>query len=88
MSPIEIFLFILGVLVIIAMVYAYLYSKNMVHKNPFLDKHLLKKGMVFGKDILIELFLYDIPEKENKLKAFSLELEDCCFKNIIKININ
>ena len=44
--------------------------------------------MVFGKDILIELFLYDIPEKENKLKAFSLELEDCWFKNIIKININ
>lgn len=49
---------------------------------------IIASGMVFGKDILIELFLYDIPEKENKLKAFSLELEDCCFKNIIKININ
>ena len=44
--------------------------------------------MVFGANVFIEFFFYDLPEKTNKLTAFCLEIEDCCFKNIIKININ
>lgn len=44
--------------------------------------------MVFGSNVFIEFFFYDLPEKTNKLTAFCLEIEDCCFKNIIKININ
>ena len=44
--------------------------------------------MVFGANVFIEFFFYDLPEKTKKLTAFCLEIEDCCFKNIIKININ
>jgi len=45
------------------------------------------KGLVFGSDINLNLFLLDKPEKKNILEALSLELEDCCFKNLISIII-
>ena len=50
--------------------------------------NFFKQGLVFGNEVQIEFFLYDIPEKQEKLTAFGLELEDCCFKNIIKVNFN
>jgi hypothetical protein len=45
MSPFEILLVILATLLILAFGYAFLYSKDIIKKNPFLDKHLLQKGM-------------------------------------------
>jgi hypothetical protein len=44
-------------------------------------------GLVFGSEINLNLFLLDKPEKQNKLEALILELEDCCFKNVISINM-
>lgn len=91
MSPIEIFLFILGVLVIIAMVYAYLYSKNMVHKNPFLDKHLLKKGM----DKPVIWLFYDTSDVNTRQwsdfgsrssRALHLPFLNLCYESIVHQN--
>jgi hypothetical protein len=48
----------------------------------------LKKGLVFGPTIKLHIFLIDIPEKKNKLEAFALEIEDCCFKNVVSVSIS
>jgi hypothetical protein len=48
----------------------------------------LKKGLVFGPNIKLHIFLIDIPEKKNKLEAFALEIEDCCFKNVVSVSIS
>jgi hypothetical protein len=32
--------------------------------------------------------LYDLEEKINKLKAFALEIEDCCFLNVKTVHLN
>jgi hypothetical protein len=91
MSPIEIFLFILGVLVLIAMIYAYLYSKNMVHKNPFLDKHLLKKGM----DKPVIWLFYDTSDVNARQwsdfgarssRALNLPFLNLCYESIVHQN--
>lgn len=47
----------------------------------------IKKGLVFGPNIKLQIFLIDIPEKQNKLEAFALEIEDCCFKNVMSVSI-
>ena len=47
---------------------------------PIIGSGIIKnKGMVFGQNIFINFYLYDLEEKINKLKAFALEIEDCCF---------
>lgn len=45
MSPFHKFLLILTVLIIVVAVYAFLYSKDLIKNNPFLDKNLLKRDM-------------------------------------------
>ena len=45
MSPFHNFLIILTVLIIVVAVYAFLYSKDLIKNNPFLDKNLLKRDM-------------------------------------------
>ena len=45
MSPINKLLIILVILFIVALVLGLYYSTDLIKNNPFLDKHLLKKGM-------------------------------------------
>lgn len=45
MSPFHNFLLILTVLIIVVAVYAFLYSKDLIKNNPFLDKNLLKRDI-------------------------------------------
>ena len=45
MSPINRLLLVIAILFIAAVVYAFYYSSDLLKKNPFLDKHLLKRGM-------------------------------------------
>lgn len=43
MSPFHKFLLILTILIIVVVVYAFLYSNDLIKNNPFLDKNLLKR---------------------------------------------
>ena len=45
MSPFSRLLLILGTLFVVAVGVAFFYSKDLIKNNPFLDKHLLKRGM-------------------------------------------
>jgi hypothetical protein len=45
MSPFHRLGLILGVLFLIAILYAFFFAKDLIKKNPFADKHLLKRGM-------------------------------------------
>lgn len=45
MTPFHKFLLVLTILIIAVAVYAFLYSKDLIKNNPFLDKNLLKRDM-------------------------------------------
>ena len=45
MSPFNRLILILGILFLVAFVAAVVYSKDLMKHNPFLDKHLLQRGM-------------------------------------------
>ena len=45
-------------------------------------------GFAFGEDTYINFYLYDLPSKLGKLQAFALEIQDCCFSNVLSVNCN
>jgi len=44
-SPIHVFFVVLAVLIIVAVVYSAMFSRSMIHLNPFTDRNLLTRGM-------------------------------------------
>jgi hypothetical protein len=44
--------------------------------------------MVFGPEVYVNFYLFDLLEKKEKLKAFGMEIYDCCFKNVISVDYN
>jgi len=84
-------LLILAILFIIAVVYALFYSKERMRNNPFLDKHLLDRGM--NKPV-IWLF-YDHSEVQSRewadfgarsSRALSIPFLNLCYQSIVKHN--
>ena len=91
MSPFERLLLILGILIIIALVYGTLYSKDLLKKNPFLDKHLLERGM----DKPVIWLYYDNSDVNSRSwadfgargsRALHIPFLNMCYKSIVKHN--
>jgi len=91
MSPFERLLLILGILVIIALIYGTLYSKDLLKKNPFLDKHLLERGM--NKPVI--WLYYDNSDVNSRSwadfgargsRALHIPFLNMCYKSIVKHN--
>lgn len=86
-------LWIIGILLVISVVYAFMYSKNWVALNPFLDKKLLERGM--NKPV-IWLF-YDHSDTNARdwadfgarsSRALNIPFLNLCYESIVKHNKN
>jgi len=91
MSPFERLLLILGILVIIAVGYGFMHSKELLKKNPFLDKHLLLRGM----DKPVIWLYYDNSDVNTRFwadfgarssHALHIPFLNLCYKSIVKHN--
>jgi len=91
MSPYQILLLILVVLSLVALFYAFFYSKGLILHNPFLDKNLLKMGM--EKPVI---WLYydtsDVSSREwydfgaRSSRALNLPFLNLCYESIVQQN--
>jgi len=84
---------ILAVLFIIAILYAIFYSKKLSHLNPFMDKHLLKRGM----DKPVIWLFYDHSDTNQRewqdfgarsSRALNLPFLNLCYESIVRHNKN
>ena len=91
MSPIHRLLFVLAFLFIVAIVYAVCYSKDLIRQNPFLDKHLLKRGM----DKPAIWLYYDNSDVNSRQwmdfgsrssRALNIPFLNLCYETIVKQN--
>ena len=91
MGPFEILLLILVLLLTVAFIYAFFYSKDVVKNNPFLDKHLLQRGM--NKPVI---WLYydtsDVNSREwsdfgaRSTRALNIPFLNLCYESIVHKN--
>ncbi len=91
MGPFEILLLILVVLLTGAFMYAFLYSKDLVKHNPFLDKHLLQRGM----DKPVIWLYYDTSDVNSRdwsdfgarsTRALNIPFLNLCYESIVHKN--
>ena len=91
MSPINRLLLIIAILFIVAVIYALYYSKDLLKNNPFLDKHLLKRGM---EKPVIWLY-YDTSDVNSRQwadfgarsgRALNMPFLNLCYETIVKQN--
>jgi hypothetical protein len=91
MSPFNRLLLILAILFIVAVIYAMVYSKDLLKNNPFLDKHLLKRGM---EKPVIWLY-YDTSDVNSRQwvdfgarssRALNMPFLNLCYETIVKQN--
>lgn len=91
MGPFEILLLILVVLLTGAFIYAFLYSKDLVKHNPFLDKHLLQRGM----DKPVIWLYYDTSDVNSRdwsdfgarsTRALNIPFLNLCYESIVHKN--
>ena len=91
MSPFEILVLILVILTILAFVYAYFYSNELIRQNPFLDKKLLERGM----DKPVIWLYYDTSDVNARRwsdfgarssRALNLPFLNLCYESIVKQN--
>lgn len=91
MSPSESLFLILGILCLASMVYAFFYSKHARNMNPFIDKHLLKRGM----DKPAIWLYYDTSDVNSRQwmdfgarssRALHMPFLNLCYESIVKQN--
>jgi len=91
MGPFEILLLILVVLLTVAFIYAFFYSKDLIKNNPFLDKHLLEKGM----DKPVIWLYYDTSDVNSRnwsdfgarsTRALNIPFLNLCYESIVRQN--
>lgn len=91
MSPFNRLIFVIATLFIVAVVFAYFYSKDWLKNNPFSDKHLLKRGM---EKPPIWLY-YDTSDVNSRLwldfgarssRALNMPFLNLCYESIVKQN--
>jgi hypothetical protein len=91
MSPFNTFLLVLGLLFFVAVTYAFLYSNNLIQNNPFLDKHLLKRGMD-KPPIWLYYDTSDVNSRQwldfgaRSSRALNLPFHNLCYETIVKQN--
>lgn len=91
MSPFERLALIIGILLIVSLVYALVYSKDLISKNPYLDKNLLKRGM----DKPVIWLYYDSSEVNSRnwmdfgsrsSRALNIPFLNLCYESIVRHN--
>lgn len=91
MSPIQRLLMILGILIAFAIGYSFYYSKHSISINPFLDKHLLQRGM----DKPVIWLYYDESDVHARQwsdfgsrgqRALAIPFLNLCYESIVKHN--
>lgn len=91
MSPFNRLILVIAILFIAAVIYTFFYSKNLLKNNPFLDKHLLKRGM----DRPIIWLYYDTSDVNSRqwadfgarsTRALNLPFLNLCYETIVKQN--
>jgi hypothetical protein len=91
MTPFHRLLLIIGILFIVAVVFAYLYSNDLIKNNLFLDKNLLKRGM----DKPVIWLYYDTSDVNSRnwmdfgarsSRALNLPFLNLCYESIVKHN--
>jgi len=91
MSPFEILILVLVLLLTVAVIYAFFYSDNLIHYNPFLDKNLLERGM---EKPVIWLY-YDTSDVNSRqwsdfgarsTRALNIPFLNLCYESIVQQN--
>jgi hypothetical protein len=91
MSPFERLALIIGILLIVSLVYALVYSKDLISKNPYLDKNLLKRGM----DKPVIWLYYDGSDVNSRnwmdfgsrsSRALNVPFLNLCYESIVRHN--
>ena len=91
MSPFHRLLLIIAILFSIAVLYAFFYSKDLIKNNPFLDRHLLKRGM--NKPVI--WLYYDTSDVNSRnwmdfgarsTRALNIPFLNLCYQTIVKQN--
>jgi hypothetical protein len=91
MSPFNRLMFILGTIFLIAIVAAFVQSKGLLKNNPFLDKHLLQRGM----DKPVIWLYYDTSDVNSRQwldfgarssRALNMPFLNLCYESIVKQN--
>jgi len=91
MSPFNRLILILGILFLVAFVAAVVYSKDLMKHNPFLDKHLLQRGM----DKPVIWLYYDTSDVNSRQwldfgarssRALNMPFLNLCYETIVKHN--
>ena len=91
MSPFNRLLLILGTLFIIAVGVAFFYAKDLIKNNPFLDKHLLKRGME-KPPIWLYYDTSDVNSRQwldfgaRSSRALNMPFLNLCYETIVKQN--
>jgi hypothetical protein len=91
MGPFNSYLLIVGALLLVAFFYAVFYSKDLVLKNPFLDRNLLQKGM----DKPVIWLYYDTSDVSSRdwydfgarsSRALNIPFLNLCYESIVHQN--
>jgi hypothetical protein len=91
MSPFHRFIMIVAVLFIIAVLYSYFFTNNLLKNNPYLDKNLLKRG--FDKPVI--WLYYDTSDVNSRnwldfgtrsSRALNIPFLNLCYETIVKQN--
>lgn len=91
MSPFQILLCILVLLLAVAVSYAMFHSKGLIHANPFMDKNLLKRGL----DKPVIWLYYDTSDVNSRTwgdfgarssRVLNLPFLNLCYQTIVHQN--
>lgn len=93
MTPIQQFLLIIIILTVVAVVYAYFFRKDLIHKRWFMDKFLLERGLekptlwLFypSSDVNARSWL-DFGNRSSR--ALQIPFLNMCYRNIVEQNKN
>lgn len=91
MSPFNRLLLILGTLFIVAVGVAFFYAKDLIKNNPFMDKHLLKRGME-KPPIWLYYDTSDVNSRQwldfgsRSSRALNMPFLNLCYETIVKQN--
>lgn len=91
MSPFQRLLLVIAVLLIVSVVYAFVYAKDIIRKNPYMDKKLLERGL----DKPVIWLYYDTSDVNSRhwfdfgarsTRALNLPFLNLCYETVVKLN--
>lgn len=91
MSPFQRLLLVISILLILSFVYAFVYAKDIIKNNPYLDKKLLERGL----DKPVIWLYYDTSDVNSRnwfdfgarsTRALNLPFLNLCYETVVKQN--